>query len=90
MTEEEAKTKSCPQSFAPEVDGEPNPQFPGHMKGQRYGGFQMRCLGSDCMWWRWMPQTQATDGSWNVHETEHWKGYRADAKEGFCGLAGTP
>lgn len=81
MTEEEAKTKWCPQSFAPAFDGEPNPNFPGHMRHVRHGGLQTLCCGSACMAWRW----EAKVDVWLIVKV------RVNSRsEGFCGLAGKP
>lgn len=79
MTEDEAKTRWCP--FA---------NCAGDRGNRDADGFRPKgkCIGSACMAWRWFAQTRATDGSWNVHETDEWEGYRSDAKEGYCGLAG--
>ena len=76
MTEDEAKTKWCPQAVASHTnprqgfDGVPGftPIFP--------------CLGSACMWWRWISKAgTGEDGTANYY-TGKWKGY--------CGVAGKP
>lgn len=75
LTEEEAKTKWCPQS---------RPVFPrvedcGYQTGNRNSVAdgdsqimpQSSCIGSACMAWRWIADGYPSDG-------------------GFCGLAGRP
>lgn len=56
LTEAEAKTKWCQESFGvPEVrDGNGN--------GIREGGPWV-CMASECMAWRWMPAFQHRDGT---------------------------
>ena len=103
MTEAEAKTKTCPQSFgvAAEYDGNGN--------GIRQGG-PFSCVGSDCMAWRWKVRDVSSklsktpvDGwehisaedAMNEYDIkgEVWREPDAEAqlrRPGYCGLAGRP
>ena len=63
MIEIEAKTKWCP--FA-QIDG---------MNRYPNGKPATRCVGSDCMMWRW---------------DEGGRKFGNDATHGYCGLAGEP
>lgn len=79
MTEEEAKTKWCPQSRYAFANG---------ATGNRGGGqaddaypplvSATRCQGSACMAWRWLP-------SFSVSGKEI-----QGSTKGYCGLAGEP
>jgi hypothetical protein len=76
MTEEEAKRKWCP--FARTADAE----VAGYNRTGVLGANldDVKCLGSDCMAWRWMPrplETMPSDGS----KIEPW---------GYCGLVAKP
>lgn len=72
MTEDEAKTKICCGPLH-------QPEF------QKIGEVSIstpmlrNCLGSQCMAWRWTPQTDPLGRPTYVRETE-----------GYCGLAGSP
>lgn len=80
MTEEEAKTKWCPQAVASHTnprqgfDGEPGrlPIFP--------------CIGSACAWWRWIPVGIVRwEGNTAILQYPDPK-----PTEGYCGPAGKP
>lgn len=65
MTEAEAKAKWCPMG----------PSLPRPVGQERwYVPFEPKCIGADCMMWRWSDEWQSKDGT----------GY------GHCGLAGKP
>lgn len=73
MTEEEAKTKWCPfVRHAEDTNQETSvPAFNRLAEPLRYN---LNCVGSDCMAWRWKPFA-----GYEVHD---------DYDQGFCGLAG--
>ena len=50
MTEDEAKTKWCPQ-----VGGRPSKDFPK----------VTNCIASECMWWVWDQRGADVDGVWD-------------------------
>ena len=66
-TEEEAKTKWCHATIA---------RTNVHVD-DRLDSFQPRCIGSDCMAWRWQPNASVSQG---INGT----------RPGYCGLAGKP
>lgn len=103
MTEEEAKAKVCPQTFA-NVD-----QYDVHGRHIQSGG-PWRCVGSECMAWRWVPAAKSQLFAAASEKRAREVGYldRPDAQkrevayrnpppgvnydehDGYCGLAGVP
>lgn len=76
MTEEEAKTKLCPNSMSfPGVEGvfEPGP---------------FKCSGSACMAWRWLDNVFGEPAYETRKIDDH--GNFEHSPLGFCGLAGKP
>jgi hypothetical protein len=94
MTEEEAKTKWCPQTLCARLIVSDHVEQPVEMGGAR-------CIGSACMAWRWKDRRAG-------HDLSHWTYFHPDDPEraqeshkeflksnpdgidGFCGLAGRP
>ena len=56
MTEQEAKTKWCPMVRAPMLIA---PAIPGN----KYGA-NAKCVGSDCMMWRWIDGVETDSGGY--------------------------
>lgn len=95
MTEEEAKTKWCPQvRLAADGHGEWHTSRDPSMPSRPDDTQAYRCLASDCMAWR-------TRHQWldNAQETPDWVSYAPYAFEpgpgqerddGYCGLFGEP
>ena len=75
MTEKEMLGKWCP-----------------HTENNRQKHFVEwpKCIGNACSQWRWSAQTQAIDGTWNVHATKTQVGFKSGERDGYCGLAGKP
>ena len=97
MTEDEAKTKWCPQYRVGVADDDTIDnrltRFPVQLPRAQM------CLASECMAWRWEPQTyehHSNDvGSYvNTEPDTNRYGVRVRGKalprEGYCGLAGRP
>lgn len=89
MTEEEAKTKWCQQTY--NVD----PICNEYGSSIREAG-PHPCCGSACMAWRWQPQQwkfNAPHGG-SCFENKDTDGYgrkgKAQPRMGYCGLAGKP
>ncbi len=84
MTEEEAKTKWCPQMAMHALACDETCR----RKGEEYapGIIAARCIGSACMAWRF--------GQWIETETFNpqkiERVYTSDSGHGYCGLAGRP
>ncbi|MDE2096539.1 MAG: hypothetical protein KGL39_04775 [Patescibacteria group bacterium] len=81
MTEEEAKTKWCPASFAIPV------QLNADGSGFREGG-PWPCSASNCMAWR-VNETASFD-RWGRPTTRSDEIHKTISLSGFCGLAGKP
>jgi hypothetical protein len=93
MLESEAKTKWCPfaRVIAPiEIPGGPvllvagnRVSMPEHLgevvSGEPLNPPTSRCLGGDCMQWRWTTSLAAPSGEGSAPEID-----------GYCGLAGKP
>lgn len=93
VTEEDAKTKRCQESYAAagglSVDGhiEAVPMPPDAISFTPQLTFQRQnapayCIGSDCMAWRWVRERE-----WMPNREF---GHIAEEKIGFCGKAGKP
>lgn len=86
-TEEEAKTKTCPQTFAVPADRDPATGI-----GIAQGG-PWNCIGSACMAWRWWDAAEHSR-AYYIENTRN----RApselsgpiESRRGYCGLAGSP
>lgn len=76
ISEEQAKTKTCPRSIGVQPCYSP---FDG--QGIRDGG-PWSCVGSDCMAWRWV-ETNVNDGKGGPM-------HPSGDTHGYCGLAGNP
>lgn len=104
MTEDEAKTKWCPFARSLVVMREKGTEtILSSVTANRWTGnvahtpspeTQPRCLGSDCMAWRWEVNH---DGTFNMmlsgptlEVEERVPNFVQSATEGFCGLAGAP
>lgn len=90
MTEDEAKTKWCPHVQITDMDG-----LEGDNRGD--GGGSYKCLGSDCMVWRFSNEKLGHDLKYQIsnHGDElgrkrHAQFLRIDPIHGYCGLAGKP
>jgi hypothetical protein len=78
LTEEEAKTKRCQESFG----SQPNAPFGSQHESVTSGFAQpmspTHCIGSACMAWRWGKSTQSTcyypEGT-KATDPETWRGY---------------
>jgi hypothetical protein len=93
MTEDEAKTKTCPLSIGIQ------PLYAPGGQGVRDGG-PWPCGGSECMAWRWdnreqahLPPGQTPEGDgwikremWKDGRYRHWE----RLVHGYCGMAGRP
>ncbi len=83
LTEEEAKTKSCQESFGDTAVSQSGhyvagPAAPGVYAGGTVaiGTSPSHCIGSACMAWRWYPQCEAH--------------IKVEGQKGYCGKAGKP
>lgn len=92
MTEDEAKTKTCPQTFC-----QPG-QYGPHGEGIVEPG-PHTCIGSACMAFRWIPPLCYVDSDESAIERDPpfgpWERYRSGGwissqkqNQGYCGLAG--
>lgn len=96
ITEKEAKTKWCPFARVHQVDNvastainrkvDPTQRYDatGNVRPALMGA--ARCVGSECMAWRWQAGTFEEYGKLKTREDS---GYIVEAK-GYCGLAGKP
>ena len=99
MTEEEAKTKWCPNVRVTTLDEKIASNRGRYVRNDD----DTNCIGSACMVWRlfggYEEQTHATglpplplaNEGWAVHEVGTYvTTYRRPRMDGFCGLAGKP
>lgn len=106
LTEEEAKTKRCQESFGPAYTTPDGRSMMAVIYGAGYAvqASPSHCIGSGCMAWRWQhkPNTElctTKDGEYPMHGTG-WKleerspngatYSRIRPGEGYCGKAGNP
>lgn len=90
MTEEEAKTKWCPQTFA-------TPEIPAVREAGPW-----TCSGSGCAAWRWQPHRATVTSTVSKRPEPFLTGHPQDYEnnpdwsverlplQGYCGLAGAP
>lgn len=91
MTEEEARARWCPFARVPLYAAQPvqeesptaaNRAPPGASDSTRAGvDRETRCLGGECMAWRWEPLASIVD-------SQRLLGEPIEPKRGSCGLAG--
>lgn len=94
-TEEEAAGKWCPMARV--FDGvNRDQQSPGGLSLER---FKTHCIGSACMWWRWLYDPASTDAgmTWRDENYPSWAGGRFQdnssagaellPRRGYCGAS---
>jgi hypothetical protein len=75
VTEEEAKTKWCPQARA-QIERTESAPVGNRDRGSR-PDIDCLCIGSACMWWRWN-DPEGLDKPTRVHPNvlkDHWQGW---------------
>jgi hypothetical protein len=77
MTEDEAKTKWCPQARDSETAGNRSAALPSDIR--------FPCIGSACMAWRWKFVAFYDEAGTEPRSADNKCG-----RIGFCGLAGAP
>lgn len=89
MTEDEAKTKWCPQyqvNGGTDADDNRSTRFLPETKAYGPSLLNAKCIGSACMAWRWDREL------WQLQTDEKGMCLRKEdgIYHGFCGLAGKP
>lgn len=87
ITEEEAKTKWCPESVARVYEAPINRARDGE---ERYVEPYTRCLASGCMAWRWWDGPRLTNLSRDDNDDAHTQQqgrqeYEPGQRRGYCG-----
>lgn len=78
-TEQQAKEKWCPMARDSETAGNRSQQYPEHIA--------FNCLGSECMFWRWGPDSEdgiILEEAGDALNTEKWE----TPGVGYCGAGG--